>query len=439
VLTVSPGWYSDPLGRFPLRYWDGGVWSPYGWNGTVVLDPNGTAPTPPWTARLRGVFRASRGSVAIVLAFLFASVAATIFGASPPQLLGELAMWIFVPILFVVQLSDRARWLGVVVMVLCGLVAAVMLLGALGTAFTGSVSPGESATYAVSGVLLIVVLVPRVRRLLARALPIDPLRVAHLVGLQLAILLLATWVLTQLSGKSLDASAYSSNGVLDIPLSELPLLVAGFFGVGLLVRRNFAESAARLGLVRPTVLQIGAALLLAQVLSLIGFGTEFLTTWLTPHTANQLGQVSQALYGNFGSDVLPWVLLAASAGIAEEVLFRGALQPRFGLLFTSLLFTAVHVQYGFSMILALILLLALVLGVLRKIANTTTAIVCHVAYDLIAGLQFPSWWLLVALGIQLPVLLFVAVRHRAALRNSVAGLLRGRRVWPALPPAAGRA
>jgi hypothetical protein len=54
-VLIPAGWYFDPLGRFPLRYWDGGAWSPYGWNGAVLLDPKGTEPTPPWTAQLRGV------------------------------------------------------------------------------------------------------------------------------------------------------------------------------------------------------------------------------------------------------------------------------------------------------------------------------------------------------------------------------------------------
>jgi uncharacterized protein len=178
----------------------------------------------------------------------------------------------------------------------------------------------------------------------------------------------------------------------------------------------------------------------AQLMSLVGVGADFLTNWLTPQTATQLNQVSNALYGSFGSNLLPWVLLAVSAGVAEEVLFRGAIQPRLGLLLTSLLFTATHLQYGFSIVLGVILLGGLSLGLLRKHANTTTAIVCHVTYDLLAGLPFPSWWLFVALGIQLPVLLFFAYRHRAAVKRTLARILRGRQqLQPAAPPVAGSA
>ena len=70
-------------------------------------------------------------------------------------------------------------------------------------------------------------------------------------------------------------------------------------------------------------------------------------------------------------------------------------------------------------------------------ANTTTAIVCHVTYDLLAGLPFPWWWLLVALGVELPVLVFFALRHRAALRRVLSGLVPGsRRPLPAPLPTA---
>jgi membrane protease YdiL (CAAX protease family) len=146
------------------------------------------------------------------------------------------------------------------------------------------------------------------------------------------------------------------------------------------------------------------------------------------------------MYGSFGSDILPWVLLAVSAGVAEEVLFRGALQPRLGLLLTSLLFTATHLQYGLSIVLAVILLGGLSLGLLRKYANTTTAILCHVTYDLLAGLPFPYWWLFIALGVQLPLLVFYAIRHRASLRSLLTRILRGRQQpQPALPTVAGPA
>jgi membrane protease YdiL (CAAX protease family) len=440
VLTIPAGWYSDPLGRFPLRYWDGGAWSPYGWNGVMLHDPYGTEPTPPWTVRLRGAFRFSRTSLAITVAILVGCGVATFLGASPSQLSGDLAVWLFVPLVFLAQVGDRVRWLGWIVVGLGGLLALLLFFVGLTMALPPTSSPGEALTYAAGGIGLIAVLVPNVRRWIARLIPIDPQRVVHTVALQLAILVLVSWFAGQASGSALDAKTYQGGGPVDIPLGELPLLVGGFVGVGIFVQRNFAETLLRLGLVRPKRLQFVAALLVAQLMALVGVGADFLSNWLTPQTANQLNQVSNALYGSFGSDILPWLLLAVSAGVAEEILFRGALQPRLGLLLTSVLFTTTHLQYGFSIVLGVILLGGLSLGLLRKYANTTTAIVCHVTYDLLAGLQFPSWWLFVAVGVQLPVLLFFVIRHRAAVKRALAEILRGRQQpQPAAPAVAGPA
>jgi membrane protease YdiL (CAAX protease family) len=65
---------------------------------------------------------------------------------------------------------------------------------------------------------------------------------------------------------------------------------------------------------------------------------------------------------------------------------RGALQPRLGLLLSSLLFAALHVQYTwFGM--GTVALLGMLLGYLRQRTNTTTAIAVHAAYDVIAALS----------------------------------------------------
>ena len=211
------------------------------------------------------------------------------------------------------------------------------------------------------------------------------------------------------------ARLYWANTVCDTPLSELPLLGFAFLGVGLLVRRNLRESLGRLALVRPQVSQLVVAVVLAQLLLLVAVGADHLTQLLTPGTAKQLNNVSQAIYGNFGSQLLPWLLLAVFAGVCEEILFRGALQPRLGLVLTTLLFASTHVQYGLSIVLALIVIAGFTLGVLRRYTNTTTTIVCHVVYDLLAGLSFPLSWLVIAMLLQLPILAFLLWRSRAAV------------------------
>jgi membrane protease YdiL (CAAX protease family) len=74
--------------------------------------------------------------------------------------------------------------------------------------------------------------------------------------------------------------------------------------------------------------------------------------------------------------------VSLGAGTAEEILFRGALQPRFGLILTSLAFGVVHMQYGLAFALLSIGVVGLVLGIYRRRINTTSSILIHSLYNL---------------------------------------------------------
>jgi len=67
-------------------------------------------------------------------------------------------------------------------------------------------------------------------------------------------------------------------------------------------------------------------------------------------------------------------------------LFRGALQPRLGLVVTALLFTSIHTQYSISFDTLGVFVLALGLGLIRKYTNTTTSGMCHAAYNLLVSI-----------------------------------------------------
>jgi membrane protease YdiL (CAAX protease family) len=108
-------------------------------------------------------------------------------------------------------------------------------------------------------------------------------------------------------------------------------------------------------------------------------------TLFDPNQVEQLSGINDALLGEFDT-VWEWFLLAAAAGLGEELLFRGALQPIFGLIPTSLIFAVSHVQYGLTPATLAIFLLSLVLGIIRKRSNTTVAILVHAGYNFILGL-----------------------------------------------------
>ena len=66
-------------------------------------------------------------------------------------------------------------------------------------------------------------------------------------------------------------------------------------------------------------------------------------------------------------------------------IFRGAAQPRFGLLFTAVLFALVHNNYGLSLATLVVLVLGLVLGIERIRYNTTTRGVSHAPDNSLLG------------------------------------------------------
>ena len=80
------------------------------------------------------------------------------------------------------------------------------------------------------------------------------------------------------------------------------------------------------------------------------------------------------------------VIVAVTAGVGEELVFRGVLQPRIGIILSSLLFTSVHAfQYNFDALVQ-VLLLSFTFGIVRKLSNTSTSALIHGGYDFIAFL-----------------------------------------------------
>ncbi|MEO5595780.1 MAG: CPBP family glutamic-type intramembrane protease, partial [Lysobacteraceae bacterium] len=99
---------------------------------------------------------------------------------------------------------------------------------------------------------------------------------------------------------------------------------------------------------------------------------------------------------NYGRlDLRGWnpLWIALLAGLGEELLFRGALQPLVGLWISSLLFVLVHARaYRFrqwdkaTLAQALgLLAMSIALGLMARFAGLLTAMIAHAAID-IAGL-----------------------------------------------------
>ena len=158
-------------------------------------------------------------------------------------------------------------------------------------------------------------------------------------------------------------------------------VVLAFAAVGYRVRRDGREALERLGLtaLRPADVLVVVAGIAA--LWLFNVGSEWLEQRAFPALWASDQGFTSALVGAMGPGLM--LLLSLSAGIGEEITLRGALQPKLGIVLTSLLFAALHVQYSWYGMLS-ILGFGLLLGAIRLRSGTTAAILVHTLHDLLA-------------------------------------------------------
>jgi len=153
--------------------------------------------------------------------------------------------------------------------------------------------------------------------------------------------------------------------------------------VGFMLRRGLRSTLDRLGLKPHTLTQAGMIVLGVAGLLLLNHGADWVQQRVFPELWKRDQDFNEALAGGLSG----WqaVVLGMSAGIGEEITMRGALQPRLGLVLTSMLFASLHIQYSWYGM-GVIFLLGMVLGTIRTRASTTAAMAVHVLYDIVAVL-----------------------------------------------------
>jgi membrane protease YdiL (CAAX protease family) len=271
------------------------------------------------------------------------------------------------------------------------------LFGALDLAGAGTISTGSSGRnygldigIMVTAVVAATLAAKPVRDRVARVLPLDPDSPVHAFALVLAVILFGMQVSSFLFADVLTSQGSLSPLTLgDVIAQEVPFLILAAAGVGLFMRRNTAQAAARLGIAAPRWWHIALALAAAGLFFGFQLVMDALSHSLTPQVAHQVDTTTQRLFGGLDSPS-GILVLALAPGICEEILFRGALQPRLGLIATALLFTSIHTQYGFSIDALAVFVIALGLGLIRKYTNTTTSSLCHVTYNLLVGIGIGS-------------------------------------------------
>jgi membrane protease YdiL (CAAX protease family) len=161
--------------------------------------------------------------------------------------------------------------------------------------------------------------------------------------------------------------------------------IVGLAAVGPGVRRGAVATLRRLGLLPLSPAWWGLALLIGVLLVPAGDRLVPALEHLSPADCTvQQQQVLQSLSGEMRT-ALEQVGIAVAAAVGEELLFRGALQPRIGILLSTVLWASFHLQYTCNGLPAapqlIIVALGFVFGALRRWGGLWAAIVAHAVYD----------------------------------------------------------
>ncbi len=269
--------------------------------------------------------------------------------------------------------------------------AGAMFLGALAW-LVGHEGPPSPFRYAAAGFSALGALVSLVlfsgraadavaRVLLRGSPPGHTARLAARVVLLTLWLALPAWFVFKDSGDELMANPSRLVSRTGLSVGLVGYVVLALAGVGLLVRRGWKESFARLGIAVPGTAATAVVPLGVVALWLFNVGSESLQRQAFPALWASDQRFAEVLARGMGPGTI--VLLGLSAGIGEEITLRGALQPRLGIVLTSLLFAVLHVQYSWYGMLS-IFGFGLILGLIRRHGSTTSAMAVHALYNMLA-------------------------------------------------------
>lgn len=216
----------------------------------------------------------------------------------------------------------------------------------------------------------------------------DSRRPMHRLALLLLISALATlyWRSSAEGGLQnlLDDYLAADAALLNLTTDAIINVLLALLGIGWVARRDWANTLKRLGLQFPTRRDLLVGVALGCILY---FGASLLMlVWQGMSPASDFEEQTAAarqIFDSFSSSLFMGALVALLAAIGEETLFRGALQPVFGVMIVSLFFTAIHLQYAATPAAAIVFLVSLAFGWARACFNTTAAIVSHFVYNMI--------------------------------------------------------
>src|SRR5215213_8500300 len=197
-------------------------------------------------------------------------------------------------------------------------------------------------------------------------------------------------------GTSLTTIAVESSEIVpSIGIAELLVQAAAFvaiayIAVGFPYWRDLRDATERLGIVAPDPRTIGIAIAATFASFVVATIVSLISQQFEPGLSESLDEIVDQMTAQV-QNPMGAIVLGASAGLGEEAIFRGALQPRYGIIIPSLLFMMLHgPQYGFNLALLGLFGVSVILGLVRMRVNTTAAMITHALFNAVQVLALSS-------------------------------------------------
>jgi membrane protease YdiL (CAAX protease family) len=236
------------------------------------------------------------------------------------------------------------------------------------------------------GLALTLPLIRPFGKLMASFTPYDPKSAIDLTGLSILLALmafLAVSVLTATGEEEIVTASSTISLVFSLIFTMLTFVSLAYIAVGYRIWRTGPEATERLGVRMPTLRTIGigfAFVIPVMVMNMIGgILVQIFQPGITDDLDKTLDSMTQGIQNPLGA-----LLIGLTAGIGEELFFRGALQPRFGIVLTALAFALMHQQYELSWVMLGMFGIGILLGIERQRYGTVAAIVTHATMNIIA-------------------------------------------------------
>lgn len=259
------------------------------------------------------------------------------------------------------------------------------------------ITASTNVLFVISIVTALMALVPMLRRgfvmALPRLLPLEPANNVHVLALFFVLsvtILMFVPLLVLGNALFLEYARLGEYSQYDPHMDPRLGVIAGLIwmipctvvATGYGITRTFSQSLERLGVVKPTWRQllfaVGCPVILIPLFVGFGFAVEHL--WNAAGWPVTDAGLLEQLFTDFLTPTAG-ILLAVGAGVGEELVVRGLLQPRLGILISNLFFTALHaMQYNGDGLLQ-VFALGMIMGLIRRRSNTVVCIIIHTLYD----------------------------------------------------------